>query len=391
MVDSYESKEPTNEHIHERTLDNEVAETVSGNVIEDRMNKNNPTTNEKAIKVKNDDEEEDGGVDGWTDILGSGDLLKKTLKTGNGERPVAGQIVRVRIETRAKGTSTKDEFVLGHGFVSDASEMVISLMSPGEVCAVKVGSRFVEIDADKNDKTMHEYKMELLDVRAASTMATRERIDRAREEGNKQYNVKQFERAVRLYDYGLAQLDADNDDDGDEEGALNDDDNGTTINWQLTLLSNKAAALIKMERWQEVVDTTAAFPSFADKAVDGVILTKLLLRRAEALMSQRDYTAAQATIATCLKNNATNKHAKQLLDKANNLRMKEENKMKNTYKNMLKALGEEDAKRTTSFGSLFSGTRIKWAAAIISGVCALIGVAIHFYSTTSAKNHDIRV
>ena len=62
------------------------------------------------------------------------------------------------------------------------------------------------------------------------------------------------------------------------------------------------------------------------------------------------------------------------------MRTKEEAKLKNTYKNMLKALGKEDEATTpNAHQSGWFSSNFKWLI-LFGGVCTLFGVAVHYYT-----------
>ena len=86
---------------------------------------------------------------------------------------------------------------------------------------------------------MNEETRELIESIEKDVETAKERIKRAREVGNKQFALNKYDLAVSLYDYGLQLLVK-----TDDDVALLDETK--KANLTLTLLSNKAACLIKV-------------------------------------------------------------------------------------------------------------------------------------------------
>lgn len=59
----------------------------------------------------------------WIDVLGSGDLMKRVVIEGNGEKPNAGELVKITSKNLADKDSSPEElqFILGHGFSFDGN------------------------------------------------------------------------------------------------------------------------------------------------------------------------------------------------------------------------------------------------------------------------------
>lgn len=102
-------------------------------------------------------------------------------------------------------------------------------MVVGELAHIKVHSRFV---GDSVDGALHEYELELLDVQPADSLDLSVRINDAREAGNDYYKRGKYERACRLYDYGI--------------GLLSNVEDEELKSRRYTLISNLAACLTKV-------------------------------------------------------------------------------------------------------------------------------------------------
>jgi hypothetical protein len=64
--------------------------------------------------------------DEWTDILGNGDLMKKTTRKGDGRRPEHGEFVKISFKNLTDATSdepTTAQFILGYGFNIDGTHI----------------------------------------------------------------------------------------------------------------------------------------------------------------------------------------------------------------------------------------------------------------------------
>ncbi|KAI6203100.1 hypothetical protein M3Y94_00517400 [Aphelenchoides besseyi] len=329
----------------------------------------------KSEHTSDDDpeEEEKSEEDEWADLLGSGDLLKKILVEGNGTRPESGQIVTLET-SEVENQTEKTEFVLGHGFVIDAWDLATSLMSIGETCLLKSRSRFTGTKNESNtkDDDFREFKLTLLSAKSGDEWNVTEHIDRAREHGNKRYNSGEFERAARLYDYGLSFFNTDE--------KTEDLSQQTIETVKYTLLSNKAACLIQLEQWDKVIEITndVSNQNLSSLQVNKLIVSKLLLRRADAFMKKRNYEEAQKTIRKCLSYDSLNKHAKLLLERAKTFQKRDDQKLNATYKNMFKELGKNE-KRDGRLRQLLKKPQMKWFM-MVSLIVLIVAVTFHYLS-----------
>lgn len=173
-------------------------------------------------------------------------------------------------------------------------------MSVGEQAVAKIHSRFID---NSNRNVILEYELELLDVQAADSIPLSDRVNDAREAGNGYYNKGQYEKAVRLYEYGIRLLS--NDGDQVEDLPLR----------KYTFLSNSCACLIRvslftlfskliftfqLKEWKRVVDLTDNLPVDDGLDIDKLILTKIVLRRSDALMNLKQYKDAVNSLKLCL-------------------------------------------------------------------------------------------
>lgn len=103
----------------------------------------------------------------------------------------------------------------------------------GEKTHIKAHSRFVD---ESSEPTLHEYEIELLDIQPASNVDLSARVNDAREAGNDYYNKGKYEKASRLYEYGINLLSSVDESNEDDELELR----------RYTLISNNAACLVKV-------------------------------------------------------------------------------------------------------------------------------------------------
>uniref|UniRef100_A0A0N4Z1V6 peptidylprolyl isomerase n=1 Tax=Parastrongyloides trichosuri TaxID=131310 RepID=A0A0N4Z1V6_PARTI len=73
----------------------------------------------------------------YEDILGSGGILKKTLKKGDGgKKPIDGDKVKIKYSFLKNSQTTTNEFVLGYLQEVEGIEIACKCMEKGEVCEV---------------------------------------------------------------------------------------------------------------------------------------------------------------------------------------------------------------------------------------------------------------
>ncbi|XP_045452603.1 peptidyl-prolyl cis-trans isomerase FKBP8-like [Melitaea cinxia] len=201
---------------------------------------------EKENKVDKPPEE-------WQDVLGSGALLKKILKTGdesNGSRPRRSDICRISYELKIRDGSQdlieKRDHVkiyLGDNEVLQGLDLALTLMYKGEVCLLQIAPRFAygetglktgeslglvgEVDGPKYEgtpigpDTWLEARLELHDWTEEpdhETLPIAERMEigvRRRCRGNWWYGRGEAQLAVQLYRRALDVLD-------ESEGGITD-------------------------------------------------------------------------------------------------------------------------------------------------------------------------
>lgn len=105
-------------------------------------------------------------------------------------------------------------------------------------------------------------------------------------------------------------------------------------------------------------------------------MTKLVLRRSNALLKLKEYGRAIDSLHISLEIDPSNTFAKSLMEQAKTMSEKEEKRMKNFYKNMFKALGTDEATKSGKLSKIksFMFSRKLLLLALVVG---FIGILIH--------------
>uniref|UniRef100_A0AC34EZV5 Peptidylprolyl isomerase n=1 Tax=Panagrolaimus sp. ES5 TaxID=591445 RepID=A0AC34EZV5_9BILA len=146
----------------------ELASQVKGpssNELETQCEKARIQAAKDELAASKSDEYINVDSEGFEDILSGGDLWKKTIKEGSGERGAASQWAEIRVEdlNDPDAEITEVQFPLGYHYILDAWELAVQLMLPGEICIIKSTPRFV--DGSTNSKELlHKYEIELTNL-----------------------------------------------------------------------------------------------------------------------------------------------------------------------------------------------------------------------------------
>lgn len=159
----------------------------------------------------------------WIDVLGNGQLLKKTVRPGEGpsSRPAPEHIVKIRVKGYLESGKVVDfshpyKFIVGDGDVIQAWDLAVSLMEKREVALVKAHPRFAfgEIGKppDIPPNATITFELELLDVHEPIdySIATEDEIlsnvNFKCSRGNDLFQKKDYERALNSYCKGRTML-----------------------------------------------------------------------------------------------------------------------------------------------------------------------------------------
>ncbi|KHN84347.1 binding protein [Toxocara canis] len=228
----------------------------------------------------------------WNDVLGSGHLFTKVLRSGTGPKPRNGQQVTIRVIDRKLGLDSveKQTFVLGFSMVIDAWELVVQLMNEGEMDIVKAECRFAYGSAGDPSRNIPpyqpmEYSIELLEVGDALSFSSMPRdslvayISKLKERGNYYYTRREFDKAIFVYKRCTDVVNIPEDDE-------------VLRNMFSVIYSNLAVCHAKLCDWKMTLDTS-------DKALKlNASNTKALFRRASAYTNLNFIDEAIETLKT---------------------------------------------------------------------------------------------
>eukprot|EP00041_Stephanoeca_diplocostata_P015611 m.298794 g.298794 ORF g.298794 m.298794 type:complete len:355 (+) comp20100_c0_seq1:2238-3302(+) len=253
----------------------------------------------------------DDGND-WIDILGSGDLTKRTVSYDGdtddvSNRPTKGQKVKIRLTSVTNGEAHPDksenkEFIIGDNDVPYFLELVLPMMHLTEVCRIRSSSKFDD-ERQENLNDHAEYEVHLIDVQDVPplkdwTVEARIEAGAAKKmRGNKLFDAKKYDSAILSFRKGVKYLTEEI-----EEGpeALKE--------LASTCLTNLAAVYLKISNFSEVIS-----------CCEGALLLnttniKAFYRKAKAFRAMKKYTEASESIQQLLTIDPQN-HAGRMLQK----------------------------------------------------------------------------
>ncbi|XP_065569618.1 peptidyl-prolyl cis-trans isomerase FKBP8-like isoform X2 [Artemia franciscana] len=207
----------------------------------------------------NEVETEGSMIEGaWADILGSGQLKKKTLRKGKSkQRPSSGDVCKIRYTGKLSDglmidTNDDFEFVLGDSEVIHAFDLIVALMELGEICQVETSPRFAYGEIGVPPKIPPNativYEIELIDSKpekAPDELSLGERRktgNKKRERGNWWYARSEYSKAIICYRRALDFLDSENEGVSEPPEKLQE-----ILEDRLKVYNNMAAAQIKSE------------------------------------------------------------------------------------------------------------------------------------------------
>ncbi|PAV78815.1 hypothetical protein WR25_00506 [Diploscapter pachys] len=301
----------------------------------------------------------------WDDILGSGDLLKKTLRAGKGtEKPQDGQWVTIRVIDTLRGIDSHNhvKLITGFSMVVDAWELVVKLMVEGECVAVKSKARFAygELGLDEliHPNEDQEYTIELLEILPGpnfESMSDEELADfvlTLKERGNFYFSRAEYEKAIFVYKRA--------------SGILDVSEKSESVRKLFSALhSNLAVCYAKLEDWKMVLESTEQSLNLHDGNA------KALYRRATALNALGDIPEATECLTRALElepnDTAILNELRRMSDEKRRLRSRE----KQMYKRMLSGVRSSSPQRAQWWQS-------PRTIVLISAFVVMLGLTIHF-------------
>ncbi|KAI9556257.1 hypothetical protein GHT06_018831 [Daphnia sinensis] len=275
----------------------------------------------------------------WADVLGSGQLKKKTIKKGTpNTRPVTSEICTIKISGElADGTvvDVKDKFSfqLGDLEVIQGIDLIVALMDCGEISQVEVAPRFAygSLGNGKDippDATIL-YTIELLEISKEEDLELvnideRLRIGNAkRERGNWWYSRGDYTSSIQCYRRALDYLDTENETETDSPEKLQE-----ILDDRLKVYNNMAAAQMKIEAYEAAL-----------KSVDNVLRcqkdnVKAIYRKSKIVTAMGKMSEGIALLERALHLDPSSKIVQQDLMRLQAKQKLEVQKEKSLYKKM---------------------------------------------------------
>ncbi|XP_046437656.1 peptidyl-prolyl cis-trans isomerase FKBP8-like isoform X1 [Daphnia pulex] len=264
MEESTETKETVQEIV---TPEGQVSEDTKEHEDSQKIKVPDPSIDEEAGKMQpletpdKDNIEDTTLIEGaWADILGSGQLKKKTVKKGiPNTRPTTNEICTIKIsgqlvDGKAVDVQEKFSFQLGDLEVIQGIDLIVALMDCHEISQVEVQPRFAYGSLGNGKDIPPEatilYTIELLEVSKETDLELvnideRLRIGNAkRERGNWWYSRGDFTSSIQCYRRALDYLDTENETETDSPEKLQE-----ILDDRLKVYNNMAAAQMKIEAY----------------------------------------------------------------------------------------------------------------------------------------------
>ncbi|KAK3585301.1 hypothetical protein CHS0354_040248 [Potamilus streckersoni] len=356
-----------------KVTEKEVDGSVTQEVQEGNTNNSNNTTVEPM------------------DILGNGLLVKKVLVAGQGNdtKPVPGDIVSVRSKGQLEdGTQVDVEdcvmFTLGDGDVHQAWDLAVCLMQVRETCELVTDARFAYGELGSPDKVPPNakitYTLELLKKEPGpdySMMSAPERLEhvlKKRERGNYYYRRSEWMRALHSYQRALNILDPENCTYNEPPEILQ-----LVLEERVKVLSNIAAAQLKMDAYREVVESCSQIFQLNPKN------EKATFRMANAMEKLGETEEALHWYKVTITINSQNKEAYSAVNRLNQIRKKELEKERATYSRMMgvkkpppQNTKKEKPSKQQQQQQKWSWSKFLAGGAVLAGVAA-IGFGVYRY------------
>ncbi|CAJ0964132.1 unnamed protein product, partial [Mesorhabditis belari] len=312
--------------------------------------------------------------DDWEDMLGSGELYKKTLKNGTGHHKVRdGQWITVKVVDTLRGVDSHDllTFITGFSMVVDAWELAAKLMVEGEICALRTSSRFAYGENGLN-KTIGpnqqmEYTIEILKIGDSPKymqMAEDELCDfvlMLKDRGNFYFSRKEYEKAIFVYKRALTIVDTPEESEGLRKLF-------SSIN------SNLAVCYSKIDEWTLVEEHASTAISLH------ALNTKAYFHRALAYGQRGEIDRALADLRAALSIEPNEKSLQREIERVMSKKKEAREKEKLIFKKMVAGLSTEDyatpSRSLLASARLFLSSRLHLA--VLSFFIVMLALFLHF-------------
>ncbi|XP_029286330.1 peptidyl-prolyl cis-trans isomerase FKBP8 [Cottoperca gobio] len=281
--------------------------------LEDAGGGKGENTDESEKKNADTDSDPPGPVEEWLDVLGSGQLKKKVLESGEGRdsRPQKGQNVKINLKTCLKdGTLVEEQpglpFTLGDGDVIQALDLTVQLMEMGEKALIQADAKYtygargsVEPEVPPNAELSFEVELlEATDAPDLELLPPPEKIALAsnkRERGNVHYQRGDYAFAVNSYSIALQITES------SSKVDISPEEENELMDVRVKCLNNMAASQLKLDHYDAALKSCV---SALEQQPDNI---KALFRMGKVLALQGEYTEAIQCLRKALKLEPSNK------------------------------------------------------------------------------------
>uniref|UniRef100_A0A7E4VU36 peptidylprolyl isomerase n=1 Tax=Panagrellus redivivus TaxID=6233 RepID=A0A7E4VU36_PANRE len=335
---SSENGDDSGEVVEDPEKEDELAHLLkspSSNALEAVCERTRSVQSSDAEESDNEDDatEKTFSQDDYEDVLGTGDLWKKTINPPVSDmRPTDGQWVTISVicPTCAADNVQNFEFPLGYGYVLDAWELIVKLMSPGEVVAVKSAARFAYGDVGRGTAVrkgeQQEYEIKLVKIGEKidfESSNAAEFLNILKNRAVEFFRIGFLEKAVQINRRALATIEKDL----DSDPSYND--------IKVKLLSNQALCFFQLlEPYEGMVTVLSGLQLQPDNK-------KLLFKKAQFHSMRKDFKDAVAVLKKLISAGSDDIPFLQKELKTAEAGLKDQlEKEKQVYKRMLGVLGK---------------------------------------------------
>lgn len=322
--------------------------------------------------------------DGWLDVVGNGQLKKKVLTAGVGERddrPKRGQVVTLRVlERRLAGDSDTSGSVVGRdvtlmfgvgdGEVIAGLDLVVGLMQRNERAEVRMASKFGYGSKGLPDEGIPPdsdlvYIVELESIGPeprTEELSCQQRLNignSKRECGNWWFKREDYSHAIQCYRRALDFLDSDSD---DITGLP--DDVHVLLEERLKVHNNMAAAQLKLLAYDAALRSIQLVLNCQPNNV------KALFRKSKIYSAQKKWAEAEVELKTAIDAEPNNTDVRRELIRVSSVRKREVDAERDLYRRMW---GNTPDKRTVA------KTRSGLVASVMMGSVAIGVIAALLY------------
>lgn len=380
--DSQTSKEDFHKDFQKHENDAESKEMGASSLEKDE-NKNETDKGHKEVTVQTPSTNESDSKEGkeeWMDILGSGQLKKKTLKPGLPDsRPQKADVCEISVTGKLEDGTIFEHFKcleinLGDNETIQGLDFALALMDKGEEAEIIIASRFGYGSLGFKplvppDATLY-YDVTLLDVKPEpliSTLGIDERIAigcRKKERGNWWYSRDEHTLAIHSYRRALDYLD-----DTDIPGEHNDEQMQHLLEERLKTYNNLGASQMKISAYDAALLSIDQVLNCQPKNV------KALFRKSKILKEKGELSKSIEVIRQALAIEPDSKGFQQELSLLLAAQRKDNSKQRDLYKKMMgNSLPDNDSdkKKKASYNAF------KWIAAFSFAVAVIGAVAFKY-------------